>query len=129
MVRALGWRRMEPGTTFAPTLKPTFSTKVVSAAVFADSSAGVRKYTPVCFTPSVIRNPTLLTMTAALNRNLWPAFMGVLPEQIQNIGILSFHPFASASRASSRGLGCQGGPPEVIERGPMLGVLGSTPLH
>ena len=51
-----GW---SPGTTLAPTLKPTFSTKVGSAAVLLASSAGVRKYTPVSFTPSVIRKPTL----------------------------------------------------------------------
>jgi hypothetical protein len=75
MVRALGSRRMEPGTTLAPTLKPTFSTKVESAAILADSSAGVRKYTPVCFTPSAMRNPTLPTMTAAPSRNLWPGFI------------------------------------------------------
>ena len=37
------WRRTEPGTTLAPILNPTFSTKVGSAAVFAASSAGVRK--------------------------------------------------------------------------------------
>jgi hypothetical protein len=51
-------------------LNPTFSTKVGSAAVFAASSAGVRKYTPVSFTPSAIRKPTLPTISAAPSRNL-----------------------------------------------------------
>src|SRR5438552_14650823 len=75
MVRRALSRRTEPGTTLAPTLNPTFSTNVGSAAVLAASSAGVRKYTPVSFTPSAIRNPTLPTMRAAPRRNLWPAFI------------------------------------------------------
>ena len=43
IVRAALSRRTEPGTTLAPTLNPTFSTNVGSLAVFAASSAGVRK--------------------------------------------------------------------------------------
>src|SRR4051812_6870582 len=75
MVREALSRRMEPGTTLAPTLNPTLSTNVGSADVLAASSAGVRKYTPVSFTPSAIRNPTLPTISSAPTRNLWPAFM------------------------------------------------------
>src|SRR2546427_6806533 len=75
MVRWALSRRTEPGTTLAPTLNPTFSTNVGSAAVLAASSAGVRKWTPVSFTPSAIRNPTLPTISAAPRRNLCPAFI------------------------------------------------------
>src|SRR5262245_42988426 len=72
MVRLPGLLRTEPGTTCAPTLRPT-SWNVESASVRATSSVGVRKYTPVCFTPETMSPATPAMITSEPARNLVPA--------------------------------------------------------
>src|SRR6476469_9967873 len=128
MVRWASSRRTDPGTTLAPTLNPTFSTKVGSAAVLAASSAGVRKYTPVSFTPSAIRNPTLPTMRAAPSKNLWPAFIPGSVVVIRCFGerFASRHR-DSSTRAGRLGLECLF--VERIDRRLVVGILGPGCFH